>query len=204
MKTQMRVQKILMLVSLIIAALTFVYALYFMTGSMGNVTYYIDSIGTAKQVDNINGLNFHNAAQSYVSAAVVLSIIFICIAVCLFIAASNKRRNYYITNYIVNIVFVVFALVLAIYTIVGISGVMNLFFNDIAWEAGTNGGLNVADKFQTAYPLYKDSANFVLGYILSVIVILDAVAVALCTVWKYFLMKGEKELLKNNTVKEVA
>lgn len=198
MKTQMRFQKILMFVSLVVAALTFVYALYFLTGSMGNVSYYITVQGSVS-TDKINAQHFLDASQEYVGTAVTLSIIFIVVAALLFVASCHKRRNYYITNYIAIGIFVAFALVMAIYLLVMVSDVMNIFYTEIDWDK-----LADPDVAQTLYPVTKDSTNFALGYVLSAIVIVDAVLVVLSTVWKVLLIRGEKKLLNGEPVKEVA
>lgn len=203
MKTQMRFQKILMLVTLVIAALCFVYSLAFVSGGMGNVQYYTPLEGD-KIVDKINATEFMNYSQHFVTQMVILAIVFIVLTLLLFFTGCNKRRNYYITNYIVIGVVALFALAFAIYAFVGISKTMDLFYNDIAWDAGTNGGLNYADQYNKNYPIWKSPINFVLGIILFVIVLVDIVALVLNLIWKIKLMKGEKALLENGFVKEVA
>lgn len=204
MKAQMRFQKILSIVSLVIAALTFVYALYFLTGSLGNVAKYYDRT-QGPQNDLINADKFMAASQQFVSTLVALSITFIIIAVLLFLTASNKRRNYYVTNYISVALFVLFAIAIAIYSYIMIAQVQDLYLNDIFWTAGSNGGNNVADQFIKAYPVYRDTdANFILGYLLFTIVIVNAIVFALSTVWKILLMRGEKKLLaSSDSVQEV-
>jgi NADH:ubiquinone oxidoreductase subunit 3 (subunit A) len=196
MKIQMRFQKILMLVTLIIAALCFVFAVAFLTGGMGNVHYYLIVSGS-QVTDTINALNFVNVSQAYVSTSLILSILFILAVALLYITASNSRRNYYITNYIAIGIVVVVALVVVIYNLVAMSNVLNLFYNEIDWD------LYEANK-NANYPVSKSALNFVLGYILQVIVLVDVAALVLNLVWKIKLMKGEKELLANGFVKEVA
>lgn len=203
MKTQMRFQKILSLVTLIVAALCFVFTMAFLTGGMGNVHYYIEVSGTVV-TDKINALNFFNAAQSFVDGSLILSIIFILAVAVVYATATNSRRNYYVTNYVAVGIVVVAALVITIYSFIGISNVMNLFYNDIAWESGTNGGNNYAEKFNEQYPLDKSALSFVLGYILYAIVVVDVIAWVLNLIWKIKLMKGEKALLKEGFVKEAA
>lgn len=199
----MRFQKILSLVTLIVAALCFVFTMAFLTGGMGNVHYYIEVSGTVV-TDKINALNFFNAAQSFVDGSLILSIIFILAVAVVYATATNSRRNYYVTNYVAVGIVVVAALVITIYSFIGISNVMNLFYNDIAWESGTNGGNNYAEKFNEQYPLDKSALSFVLGYILYAIVVVDVIAWVLNLIWKIKLMKGEKALLKEGFVKEAA
>ena len=203
----MRFQKILSLVTLVIAALCFVYALAFLTGGMGNVHYYMPSAGTGERQDLINAKGFLDASQGFVSTLVILSIVFILIVATLFVSASNKRRNYYVTNYVSIIAVAAFAVVIALFIIISVSNVMNLFYNDIAWESGTNGTFNYADQFvryNGEYPVGKSPANFILGYALGVLVVLTAAVHVLNLVWKIKLMKGEKALLQGGLVKEVA
>jgi len=203
MKIQMRFQKILMLVTLILAALSFVYGLAFLTGGMGNVRYYLP-VDQGVRTDKINATNFFNASQSFVGTVVILSIVFIVLCASLYLTACNTRRNYYITNYIAIGAVVIIAFVVAIYSLVCISNVMNLFYNDIAWEAGTNGGLNYAEQINDGYPVGKSPLSFVLGYILYVVILFDVAAMVLNLIWKIKLMQGEKALLKEGYVKEVA
>lgn len=203
MKTQMRFQKILMLVTLVISALCFVYSLAFLTGGLGNVQYYKPLEGD-KYVDSINATKFIDASQSFVSTSVVLSIVLIVLSVLLFFTACHTRRNYYITNYIVIGVVVLFAVAVSIYSFVAIGNVMNLYLNDIAWEAGTNGGFNYAEHANPNYPLKRTTANFAIGYVLYVLVLVVVAALVLNLIWKIKLMKGEKALLENGLEKEVA
>lgn len=195
MKTQMRFQKILMLVSLVVAALTFVFALFFLTGSLGEAAHYI-TIQGAVTTDKINATEFVDASQGYVKTLVTLAIVFIVLAAVLFITACHSRRKYYITNYIAIGAFVAFALAMVIYIFIMVSRSMDLFLNGIAWEAGTNGGFNVAEQGIADYPMNRaDTYPFIIGYVVAVIVLVNAALLVLSTVWKTLLMKGEKKLL---------
>lgn len=199
MKTQMRFQKIIVLLSLIMAALVFVYALFFLTGSTGNVWKYV------YKIDLINGQKFFDASQSFVGTLTTLGIVFIILAVVLFITGCNKRRNYYLSNYIAVGLYLVFAIVVLVYMIIGISNCMNLFLNEICWESGTGtaGMCNVEDQFSEQYPVYKDVYTFIIGYVVCLLVLLCAAALALSTVLKYKLMKGEKQLLQGGVAAEL-
>lgn len=226
MKTQMRVQKILMLVSLVVSALVFVYALCFMTGGLANVYRFID---TATGVDYIHCKKFVSTSQNFVSTLITLSIVMIVLVAVMYLMACNSRRKYYITNYIAIGLFVVFALVVAVYLVVMVANVMNLYQNDILWKSGegdvfikstqTPDGIeslvlhnNYAEwaRFYPDYVLDPDQTyNFILGFVLFVIVLADVVCVVLCTVWKVLLIKGENKLLAagapatENATKEV-
>lgn len=211
MKTQMRFQKILMIVTLVMAALCFVYSLAFLTGGLGNVRYYYPKSGDSR-IDYINCAKFFDASQSYVGTAVILSIVLIILSALLFFFGCNTRRNYYITNYIIIGLVAVMAFVVAIYSFVCISNIMNLFYNDIAWTSSKSSvpeyfyssELRAIGRLRDAYPVSKSSLNFVLGYILYAFVIVDVAALVLNLIWKIKLMKGEKALLQNGIEMEVA
>ncbi|MDE7380003.1 MAG: hypothetical protein K2N14_03020 [Clostridia bacterium] len=216
MKTQMRVQKILMLVSLVVSALVFVYALFFMTGGLANVYRFIED-----DTDYIHCARFVSTSQSFVSTLVAFGIAMIVLVALMYLMACNSRRKYYITNYIAIGLFVGFALFVAIYLVVMVASIMNLYQHDILWKSGEGEEvmriievLDETGKFDHyEYPMvatnYADQAefipsyvldpnqtyNFIIGFVLFVIVIADAVCVTLCTVWKAFLIKGENKLL---------
>lgn len=185
-----------MYVSLVVAALTFVFALVFLTGSLGEVTHYIDHLG-AVEIDSINAKEFIDVSQSMTGTLVTFGIIFIVLAALLFVTASHSRRKYYITNYIAVGLFVAFALVVFVYIIIMVATVSNLFLNSINWSI-------VENQFIFGdYPIYQDDTwTFALGYIVAVIVLVDAVFVVLSTVWKVLLMKGEQKLLEGSAKAE--
>ena len=218
MKIQIKFQKILFIVSLIIAALAFVYGLSFCTGA---VRYAFEArtgnLGGANRNNPINadelykfvmGKEYANArwadnGTGFNSLFVILAIVLVVIAALQFLFASNSRRNYYITNYISVGVFAAFILVVAIVGFWGIAHTEALFeeVNLVKWK----------ELYDAKLLQYYDDSHvmFALGYALCAIMIVDAMVLVLNTVWKVLLMKGEKALLSNNnlntkTIEEVA
>ena len=177
-----------MLVSLVVAALTFVFALFFLTGSLGYATKYTNA-------SSIGAEGFVEASQAFVDSLIVICIVFIVLAAVMFITSCHSRRNYYISNYVAIGVFVAFALFVMIYLIINLTITMNMFLNDINWEI-------VPEKvagLRGEYPMYKsDSYIFILGYVVAAIVFVNAALLVLSTVWKVLLMKGEKKLLEGS------
>ncbi len=222
-----------MLVSLVVSALVFVYALFFMTGGLADVYRYIDTVDGK---DYIHCAKFVSTSQSFVSTLVAFGIVMIVLVAAMYLMACNSRRKYYITNYIAIGLFVVFALVVAIYLVVMVATVMDLYQNDILWKSGegikiirtvekfdesgkvigyesVSVAANYADQAQY-FPDYvlnpNQTYNFIVGFVMFVIVLADAVCVTLCTVWKFLLIKGENKLLAEgvaatgNAAQEVA
>lgn len=158
MKTQMRVQKILMLVSLVVAALVFVYALFFLTGGLGYVYRYIDK----NDGDVINCKNFVNTSQTFVSTLIAFGIVMVVLVAVMYLMACHSRRKYYVTNYVAIGAFVVFTLVVAIYLVAMVATTMNLYQNDINWKSGEGRLISRTieipgkyEEFEKYYPLYE-------------------------------------------------
>ena len=192
MKVQMKFQKILATCSLIISAITIVGAIIFMSDNLANIMYYMED-DLAKE--------FCASAQSFVNTMFVLTIIYLCTVVVYYFTDSNKRRNYYITNYIATGLVIAGALVVAVYGIIFTSVLLGTFYG-IDWEEFQNsidfailmGGPDVS----------KAPTMFIISYVTSILALADAVAIALNLVWKIKLMNGEKALLEKGLVKEVA
>lgn len=195
MKTQMRFQKYLMLISLIVAALSIVYALSFCGGSVCQYNKLYVKQGDIERVPGAANLYF--VSQHYNDILLGLAIAFVVVIVLNYVAASNKRRNYYITNYITTGITVVYQIVFAILLLVFVSTTFG-YFNVIDRVAAE-------EAYKVRYEDWHYSIyNFILGYLLAGIVILNAVAIGLNLLWKFKLMKGEKALLKQGLIKEVA
>ncbi|MCD8309520.1 MAG: hypothetical protein LUD19_06670 [Clostridia bacterium] len=199
MKTQMRFQKILFLVSLVIAALTIVYAFGFCTGAITYLARVTSAYSNKK--DPYGAENVYWLAQDFNDILLWLGIIFVLVIVACYIFASNKRRNYYISNYITVGIAIGYCVVWAIVCI-ALTATVQVGLSEVDWD----GLANWADG---SARLYGDNQTiYYLGYVLAVVVLLDAAALAYNLVWKIKLMKGEKELLANgqnvSEVQEVA
>lgn len=207
----MKFQKILCLVTLVVAALTFVYALSFFSTGLAELRYYTTKYGGSIEgvYNPINADKVYDYAQGLNDILLIMSIIFIVLAVTQYIAATNTRRKYYITNYISIGAIVLFAVVFAILALVMVSQCFNMYLNDINWSRyRALHKIEDALGFGLMYPYYSDSKlMFILGYVVFLLVILAAAAQVYNLIWKIKLMKGEKELLAKSApehVEEVA
>ncbi len=187
MKTQMRFQKILMLVTLVVAALSFVYALSFCGGTIYQYNSLYDQINKVEEVEGAEALFL--ASQKYNDILIGLSVAFIVIVALNFVMASQSRRNYYVTNYVSIILTAVYAVVFAILLLVFVSNTFSLFAA-IDREVAEFEYSLVMDDFKYSV------VNFILGYLMAALMIVNAVILVLNLVWKIKLMKGEKQLLK--------
>ena len=129
MKTQMKFQKILALVTLILAALSFVLGILFCSGiigesriyTSGKFTYTVTDPVTGKETEIKNAINadaLFEYTQHINNVIVIMAIVFILVVLTLFITSTNKRRNYYVTNYVAIGLVVLYSFVFAICMIV--------------------------------------------------------------------------------------
>lgn len=176
-----------MLVTLIVAALSFVYALSFNGGTVYQYGTLYNKVTGVERVEGVKDL--FEAAQSYNDVLLGLSIAFIVIAALNYVTASQSRRNYYVTNYVSIILTAVYAVVFAILMLVFVSKTLSLF-TAIDMEAAKERYSMLYDDF--SYSL----SNFILGYLMAALMVVNAVFLALNLAWKAKLMKGEKQLLQ--------
>lgn len=188
------------MLSLILSALCIFYAFAFSGGSLSDAFNFTtkktdyDAIGADALYYFVQG---SSTTASFNNVIVILGIILLLFMVTLFITASNKRRNYYVTNYVSIIAAVAFAVFYAVFMIIQLSYGLSLY-NQINFEEFKS----LAEMLSVPYS--KSYVIFILGYILSVVVLIDAAALVYNLIWKIKLMQGEKKLLENGLVKEVA
>lgn len=207
MKTQMKFQKYLCLAMLILGAISLVYAFFYMSGSMS-------LLGQRNKVENEVIISAFTAAegkydyklfeqiQPFNDALMYCGIVMVLLAVLLYITACNKRRNYYITNYVAigacaggNIVI---SIVLMALNASWRSKFLNVDFD--AWYAYE--GTIFGDDIES-YKFSKSTLWFDLGFVVYALIIVASIVLILNLVWKILLMRGEKKLLNGtNTVVE--
>lgn len=202
MKAQMKFQKILSLVTLIIAAVVFVYAICFFSGNFGEILKYhsvrLEGFYAGADVFIDNG-------QSFVDTLEILAIVYLVVIAVSYIMGNNSRRNYYITNYVSIAVLVAMTLVVALYGIISLAILTNAFYNKVDW-AGMKTVQDVYGSFKPVFQkdISKSPAIFIIGFVIFFIVILSALVWVFNLIWKIKLMKGEKALLEQGFEKEVA
>ena len=208
MKAQMKFQKILSLLTLIIGALCFVYALCFFSGNLSDLMFYKGKDwGVTYEEQCVMSDYFIDDGQLFVKILVVVGIVYVCAAAFLYLTDTNKRRNYYVTNYVAIGIAIGVAAVTAILCIAFMIVLLIDFSNiEINFEDTSYGlGYMYEDLQDQGAPIVTtDTYMFVIGFVVAIIALANAVAWALTLTWKIKLMKGEKALLEGGLVKEVA
>lgn len=184
--------------TLIVAAIAFVYSLCFFSGNLSDLMWYKG----VDQSDMFNGADsFIYLAQGMINSMVYMCVVYFVVIAFIYITSTNSRRNYYITNYIMIGIVVAYALMIAIYGAIMLAMLMSSFYG-MDWAALT-------EYYEVNEPIGAPSVSqspviFIIGMIVYVIVLINAVAWIYNLIWKIKLMKGEKQLLAQSFVKEVA
>jgi len=193
MKAQMKFQKILSLVTLIVAAVVFVYALSFFSGNLSDLMPYSSSYNDNKY----NGADvFIDAGQSFISAMEIICIVYFCIIALSYIMGCNSRRNYYVTNYVASGLVIGMSLVIGIYGLIMEIVLMSSFYGGIDWDGMEE--IRSRYSFVTAFKteVSKSPVIFIIGIIIFLIVLCVCAAWVYNLIWKKKLMEGEKALLE--------
>ena len=200
--------------------LAFIFAICFFSGNLSDVMSYRLSLYresyssrvevngqlqvvtaiTANLIGDVN--DWILSAQAIDKAMVTMTIIFFVVIAFIYITCTNSRRNYYITNYVMTGIVVVYAVALALYGIISMivlmNGFMNLQFTSDSIEFQV---LNSNANFPA---VTYSPVMFIIGIVAFLLVLLVALAWIYNLIWKTKLMKGEQELLSKGYVKEVA
>ena len=183
-------QKILCIAMLIVATITFIYALGVMTDVYDGLFWTITD-PEDPELDMVEGARIYIDMQHFNDTLVGLTIGFILVALTLFVTLSNSRRKYYISNYVATIATVVYGIALSAWAM-GQIGYYKAEYLKVNMEQ-----LELYAKiFQR--PVIHNTRWFTAGYAVFAIVIVFSLILVANLVWKILLMKKESQLLSNN------
>ena len=103
MKTQMRFQKYICLVMLIVGAIALAYAFCYSSGGLSELGQMLKPNGESKFPATAEGsydATLYTDIQGFNDALMYCGIAMILLGALLYVTACNRRRNYYITNYV--------------------------------------------------------------------------------------------------------
>lgn len=195
---------------IIVGALALLYAFCYMTGSLAELGQNVSLVGTDRTSDFVAGLDANgnqlndallfDEIQPFNTMMMYFGIAMILLAVVLYITACNKRRNYYISNYVAtglcaggNIVMSVVCLVMN-----GIWRGEFLKLDFDAWRIYNE--FSYENDLITEMHYSESTAWFDVGFAVYAVVIVASVLLILNMVWKILLMKGEKQLLSASAI----
>ena len=205
MKTQMKFQKIMCLVMLLAGALSAVYCFIYCSAGLANI-----GLSLSPERDAVTGeykfdAGFEKAQQLYLdvqpfnTALLILSIIMIIAAAILYITATNKRRNYYISNYVATGLICAVDIGTSLYVLI-MNSIFLSRFKAIISDPVLNAKYQEIAAGNETINYVTSTWNFALGYVVYILVIAACVGLILNLVWKLKLMRGEKQLLSGEKV----
>lgn len=201
MKAQMKFQKWLCLAMIIVGALALLYAFCYMTGSLSELGQSINKLPSGGRKskfvahNNMNDALLYDEIQPFNTMMMYFGIVMILLAIVLYITACNKRRNYYVSNYVATGLCAGGNIIMSFVCIIMNAHWRSEFLKvDFAsWKALLDNKL--------IEPHYSEStAWFDVGFAVYAIIIVASVLLILNLVWKIMLMKGEKKLLSDGVV----
>ncbi len=186
-KKQLRFQKIICLLAIIVAAVWFVY-------SLGFITTIYDQMGTAGSI--VPGAQLYKDMQPFNKQFNTYSLYVLLVSLLLLITNTQVRRKYYVSNYIATGVNVIAAVAMPIYVYPQISKFAHLYKTTVDFDMLKMWCEMKGIKFSTSTWLLD------LNVVIGAISILVAIGLVVNVIWKISLMRGEKKLIDEG--KEVA
>ncbi len=189
--TQMKFQKMAVTFALITAILTFVYAYAIFSTDFYPMAMYPDYFYYSEQL--VFGELFYFFVQDFNRTLATLSLIFILVAVSLYLFQNQKRRRYYITNYVTTGLFCLYAIGYSVYALINLV-LYNLDYASIDFQAVIDsiGSPTIKQNFIDSVP--TSTATFMIGYIIFALVLAVAVLLIINAIWKYKSIKAEDAL----------
>lgn len=199
-KKQLKVQKIVCLIALVVAVILFLYALGIMT-DLYDALYSTLRIRVEEDPNSAVGYTI-TATERSVSGSIVYfymqdfnkilvnySLVYIILTALLFVTNTSTRRKYYISNYISIGLVTAASLYIPIYTHPYIE-IFKAQWQNLDFEA-------LKSYSETYGTLYTESTLwFDLHYFVYALMILVAVAMVAMCAWKVVLMRDERKLLE--------
>lgn len=188
-RKQMRFQKIICMLCVIAAAITFVY-------SLGILTDIYDGLYLAtnpkKPTDDgrVAGSTIYYQMQPFNAAFVNVSLVLILLAVLLFIMNTHTRRKYYIGNYAAIGLYSVAATAAVVWSHLQISAFRVQYLTTVDFDA-----LQELCEMKNK-PFIKSTTLLDLHYLVAFLVLVSVVGLVGNMIWKISLMRSEQALLR--------
>lgn len=188
-KKQMRFQKIICLLCLIAAAITFVYALGILTDIYDGL-YLATNPKKPTDDGRVAGSTIYYQMQSFNARFVNYSIVLVLLGVFLFITNTNIRRKYYIGNYVSVSLFSAASVACVVWSHIQISAFRVQYLTTVDFEA-----LKELCEMKNR-PFIKSTFMLDLHYAVGGILLLCTAGLVCNTLWKMKMMREEAALLK--------
>ncbi len=187
-KKQIKCQKILCIAAIIACALTFLYALGFMTDLYDALYSTMRNPYDLTETD-VPGSILYYMMQDFNKALLKYSIALILLACLLFLTQTHVRRKYYVGNYVSVGLYSVATVAYTVWAHAYIEGYKAAFLTQVDFEALQKH----AKMWKTAY--IDSTFWFDAHYVVYAILLVVTVLLLLNLIWKVRLMKAEQRLI---------
>lgn len=188
-RKQLRFQKIICLLCVIAAAVTFVY-------SLGILTDIYDGLYLAtnpkKPTDDgrVAGSTIYYQMQTFNAQFVTFSIVLILLAALLFLMNTQIRRKYYIGNYVSIALYSVASVACVVWSHIQITAFRVQYLTTVDFEA-----LRELCEMKNK-PFIKSTFMLDLHYVIGALLLISAAGLVYNMVWKIKMMREENALIK--------
>ena len=187
-KKQIKCQKILCIAAIIACALTFLYALGFMTDLYDALYSTMRNPYDLTETD-VPGSILYYMMQDFNKALLKYSIALILLACLLFLTQTHVRRKYYIGNYVSVGLYSVATVAYTVWAHAYIEGYKAAFLTQVDFTALEKH----AKMWKTAY--IDSTFWFDAHYVVYAVLLVVTVLLLLNLIWKVRLMKAEQRLI---------
>lgn len=190
-KKQMAFQKIVCMLTLIAAALTFVYSLGISTDLYDALSKTILYPDYDLDYTSVTGSRVYYDMFEFNSAFTKVSIGLIIVTLILFITNTQARRKYYIGNYIAVGLSTVANILMTIWCIPQIMDYKAQYQNNVDFEALKA----FSEDWGTIYIGPEDTFWFDVSYVVFGFLMLASCLLIINVIWKVIMMKAEKSAI---------
>lgn len=188
-KKQLRFQKIICMLCLIAAAVTFVYSLGILTDIYDGLYLATDP---KKPTDDgrVAGSTIYYQMQTFNSQFVNFSLVLILLGALLFLMNTHIRRKYYIGNYVSIGLYSVATVACVVWSHIQISAFRFQYLNTVDFEA-----LKELCEMKNK-PFIKSTFMLDLHYVVGIFALICVAGLVYNMIWKVRMMREEDALIK--------
>ena len=188
-RKQLRFQKIICLLCVIAAAVTFVYSLGILTDIYDGLYLATDP---KKPTDDgrVAGSTIYYQMQTFNSQFVKFSIVLILLAALLFLMNTHNRRKYYIGNYVATVLYSVAGIACVVWSHIQITAYRFQYLTTVDFEA-----LRELCEMKNK-PFIKSTLMLDLHYAVAAIMVISVAGLAYNMIWKIKMMREEDALIR--------
>lgn len=200
-KKQLKFQRIICVVMLIVLALVFIYSLGIMTDLYQTLNPFVIEPSALNSNDpfdlkyatTVQGSRIVYDMQEFAGQIVVVAVWLIVLSLTLFVTCCQSRRNYYISNYVSIALVSVGNVVASIWALKEIDFWKSEYLNNIDFTEGGDYFLKAKEK---GVEFIESTTMFDLSKLFFGLLLLATALLVANLIWKIILMKNENSLIK--------